>query len=754
MECSPQLINEMRRRGLWLMMVILWSLPLLLVPTEFALGQSEAGQRQRMYEHYQQLRQYIRGGSVEPHWTGVGAQFWFSENKNAVGATIHLVDPARRSHRELFEVEPFREELQRVLDGDVPESGIPFTDLVLNDDDENLVELSVGDRLVELDIESGALREIGAVPEQLPQTIRGEVISPGGNWTARIEGNNVWLKSLRDSSEKALTTDGTEDQPWGVPFEPGLLWSPDGTKLSVVRMDLSSVPRTPIVSYLTDNPEVEWAISWEAGGPFEKADIFIFDVITEKQVRVLDDSIPDLLSRHKYRLGWSLDSSELFFAPIASNWRSLNVMAANAETGEVRTLFQETRETFFHIPAFRPLAMELMSEAKQFVWKSDRDGWHHLYLYDLEGNMIRRLTGGEFEVVEVIGVDEVQGWVYFTAHLDTARPYDSHVARVSLLGGEVEQLTEGRGIHSAVFSPGMEFFLDTYANVNLLPTVELRTVEGEFVETLSVAEIEAPADFIWVEPEEFVVKAADGETNLYGILYKPYDFDPSLRYPVIEIMTGRPNVAINEILRSHSLGGEALAQLGFVVLALDARGTPERGHDFHATIYREVGRYEIPDHVAALNQLFNSRPYLDRSRVGVFGHSWGGYYTIRAILQAPEVYHVAVASAPYDPRGDALIPFLGLPHENPEGYEYASNSGMADQLQGHLLIQHGTADTNSYFKWTMDFVAALAQVGKPVDLMILPDQAHNFGSSASYVEKARVEYLRSHLQNVGTGQGR
>jgi dipeptidyl aminopeptidase/acylaminoacyl peptidase len=298
-----------------------------------------------------------------------------------------------------------------------------------------------------------------------------------------------------------------------------------------------------------------------------------------------------------------------------------------------------------------------------------------------------------------------------------------------------------------VLSPQKDFFTDTYTNVNLLPVVELRTSDGNFVDTLSVADVLGPTGFEWVEPEEFVVKGADGETDLHGVLYKPYDFDAGKRYPVIEIMVGRPTVSVNEILRVHSLGGQALAQLGFIVVALDGRGTPERGHAFHAAVYGATGRYEIPDHVAALNQLFTERSYMDRGLVGVIGHSYGGYFAIRAMLQAPDVYHVGVASAPYDPRGDNVLAFMGLPQQNPQGYEYASNLWMADQLKGKLMIQHGSADANSYLFWTMQFVEALIQAGRPVDLLVLPDDEHAFGPvSRTYAREAAWRYFQEHLQ--------
>jgi dipeptidyl aminopeptidase/acylaminoacyl peptidase len=702
-----------------------------------------------MYQQYQRLEQYVRGGTVEPHWLEDGESFWYVE-QGIEEEPVYLLDPRKRSRRHLFDLASIREHLQRVLREGTLADGLPLRGLIIQPGSEELIELSVGRSRIEVDTRSGQVRVLEESASPAPRPGGQGTMSPDGKWAAWSGDHNVWVRSIVQGDGQPLTMDGTADQPWGAPGDRGsrIVWAPDGSKLAVAKLDLREVPKIPITSHLGLQPEVQWVHLWAANGPFDSSDLFVIEVGTGERVRVDAEPLgehPDMF----YLLGWLPDGSELLYAQVSRDFKTLRVSAVLPETGQVRRLFQE-EQTFFHIPFYRPLTATVLAATSQFLWISARDGSHHLYLYDFAGNLVRRLTDSPIEVIEIIGVDENEGWVYFTAHSDPARPYDTHLCRVSLHGGGIVQLTAGQGIHQAVLSPQEDFFLDTRTNVDLLPVVELRSADGQLVDTVSVAVLGAPDGFKWVEPEEFAVKAADGETDLYGVLYKPYDFDPAKRYPVIEIMVGRPTVSVNQILRTRSLGGQALAQLGFIVVALDGRGTPERGHAFHAEAYGSMGRHEIPDHVAALNGLFEAHSYMDRNRVGVIGHSYGGYYAIRAMLQAPETYHVGVASAPLDPRMDAVIAYMGLPEENPEGYEHASNLPLAGQLKGRLMVQHGSADSSVPLFYTMQLVEAMMKAGKRLDLLILPDEGHGLRpTSAQHRREVARRYLQEHLQPGG-----
>ncbi len=359
-----------------------------------------------------------------------------------------------------------------------------------------------------------------------------------------------------------------------------------------------------------------------------------------------------------------------------------------------------------------------------------------------------RLTRGTWPVKSLVAADETRGWIYFTAQGDRQRPYDTHLYRAGLEREGFEQLTSDPGRHAPVFSPSREFLLDSHSSLDRPPAVDLKRADGTLLLTIARADIEGLKALRWAPPEEFTAKAADGRTDLYGVIYKPFDFDPKRHYPVIEIIYAGPQTT--QVPRTFDGSASALAQLGFIVVLLDARGTPERGKEFQDVVYGNLGRHEIPDHVAVLKQIAKRRPYMDMKRVGVCGRSHGGYFTIRAMLLAPDVYRVGVASAPavevYG-HSSRVEPYLGLPSENPDAYEYASNLRLAGNLEGKLLMIHGTADINAPFSQTMKMADALIRANKPFDLLVLPGVTHfPAGDAERYWDDAVRRYFEKHFK--------
>jgi dipeptidyl aminopeptidase/acylaminoacyl peptidase len=490
----------------------------------------------------------------------------------------------------------------------------------------------------------------------------------------------------------------------------------------------------------------------EAGGTLPREELYVLDVGSRRLVSV---DVGDAADRYLCVLGWMPDGSALFFLRVDRDYKRRDLMAADPESGDTRILFTETAETFVGEPLWissPPLV--ILEDGTHFIWSSERDGWQHHYLYRTDGTFVRQLTAGPFFAGGVLTVDESTGWIYFHC-LVGAPPHNAHVCRVHLEGKGFSVITDPAGDHWPVqFSPSKRFFLNTYSTATRPPVTEVRRSDGVLLQTLTQADISAlEKQLHWQTPEPFAVKAVDGETDLYGVLYKPFDFDSTERYPVIEYIYGGPfGKVVPPAFWQHPLP-LAWAQLGFIVFSVDGRGTPERSKAFQDVTYGNLGRYEIPDHVAALEQVAADRPYMDLDRVGIVGASFGGYLATRALLLAPDVYNVGVAVCPGADlyvNATALEQYMGLPEDNAEGYAYTSNAPLAEHLKGKLLIIHGTSDVNSPISQTMKMVDALIHAGKPVELIVLPNQDHWIlrapGPHGEYARDAIRRYLLEHLK--------
>jgi dipeptidyl aminopeptidase/acylaminoacyl peptidase len=353
-------------------------------------------------------------------------------------------------------------------------------------------------------------------------------------------------------------------------------------------------------------------------------------------------------------------------------------------------------------------------------------------------------------------VDSARRQIYMIASADSVHPYDRHVYRVGLDGKGFKALTSAPGQHDPVFSQSGDFFVDSYSSLTQPQTVELRRTDGTLVKQLGQASTAAYAEIGYKPPEPFRVKADDGTTDLYGVLYRPADFDSTKRYPIVDYIYGGPWLAVHQTTYLPSAGpagamqriSAALAQMGFVVAMIDARGTPGRSKAFQDANYGRIGQIEIRDHVAALRALARTRSYIDTARAGIAGHSWGGYFAINGMLMAPDFFKVGYAGAPGDLTEAASInePNMGLPANNQAGYDAGSNPAHASALRGHLKIMHGTSDPQASLSSTIRMIKALIDANKPFDLLIMPGQPHGpQGPAARYYRYDLRRYLATYL---------
>ncbi len=743
----------------------------------------ELSKREQMYQAYLDLPSLIQGGDLTAHWMADGSRFWYAV-RGADSVGVYLVDPGANTQSAFFDTGRLRQALTESLGHEPPYRGVPFESFTLEDDD-GVVRFTLEGGEFRLDRESYEVTRIPPqsarerarttprrVRESFPETAPDvyELPSPDGQWFLAEKNYNLWLRSTYDGREEPLTTDGTEDDAWEIAG--GRLntvrggaaakWSPNSWKVVTIKSNQEGVPWFPVVHWLKTTEEVEWQRFTKAGQPLPQTSLYIVDISSKRQVKI--DTGQDL-DQYFGIIGWLADGSEVLFLRMNRVFQRLDVMAANPETGESRIVLTETQPTFIKGIAGNPGwgdLFTLLPQSNRFLWISERDGWDHLYLYDLNGNLIRRLTEGAWPVLRVAAVDAANGWVYFTGHAEE-RVYDTHVYRVGLDGKGFERLTHEEGQHAAQFTPSKQFFLDRHSNLTRPPRVDLRAADGTMIRTVAEADISELEAIGWHPPEEFVVKAVDDKTDLWGVMYRPYDFDPTKRYPVVDFLYNGPQTTMVQrkfVSGWPHYGAAALSHLGFIVFSVDGRGTTERGKAFQDVVYKNFGRNEIPDHVATLKQLAAERPYMDLSRVGIYGGSWGGYMTIRAMVLAPDVYAAGVATYPVADLyhwASPIEPYMGLPQVNREEYEYGSSLRLADRIKGRLLLVHGTSDVNAHFGATMKMVEALTRAGKPYDLVVFPEANHGYrGATQRYWHQAIRRHFEEQLEpyrHVATSSG-
>ena len=565
-----------------------------------AAQQSDSARREERFWRFLSFGTMVRGGAVSPHWMADGSSFWYSTG--GPDSTVLLrVDPATNTVVPLVDVGRARRALAGVLGHEPPYRGLP-SDAALAPG-ETSITFSLEGREWVLDLASYAVapRPAAAAAERaryVPRVVAAgkyggdpdlrEILSPDRLWFATDRGHNIWLRATVDGREEQLTTGGTEEFPWSIAVNSEeaespatALWSPDGGRLAVMKEDRRGVHRLPIVHWLKAREEVEWRPYVKAGGPMPLNELYIVDVRSRRAVRVEADAKDHYLMP----AAWRADGSELIYYRFRRDYQVLEIFAANPETGESRLVLRETSPTFIKGIGSEPQWMQLFTplpDGKRFLFHSERDGWGHLYLYDFDGRLLNRVTSGRFPVKEVEAIDIEGGWVYFTANAEP-RVYDTHVYRVRLDGTGFTRLTDAPGMHAPAFSPSKRFFLDTHSSIDRPPAVDLRAADGKLIRTLDRASIDSLVAHGWKPPQPFVVKAADGQTDLHGVMYVPPDFDPSRKYPIIEYIYGGPQLVNTP--RSFLQGGlqQSFAQLGFVVVRSMPGARPNGGRRFRTS---------------------------------------------------------------------------------------------------------------------------------------------------------------------------
>jgi dipeptidyl-peptidase 4 len=601
---------------------------------------------------------------------------------------------------------------------------------------------------------------------------RFDVPSPDGTRTAFVRDWNLWVRDLATGTETAVTTDGvkdfgyaTDNAGWTTTDRAIVAWSPDSKKIATYQQDQRNVGEMYLVDTKVGHPTLTaWKYPLPGDAVVTMIQRVVVDADSGKIVRfqMAPDQhrstlCDDLACRGQWEDSqWSADSTKIAFVSTSRDHRRETLRLANAATGEVHDVFEETVPTFFESGNGR-VNWKYLSASKEVIWFSERDNWGQLYLYDAEsGKPKHQITSGEGNVTQLLRVDEKARALYFAAvGREKGRdPYFRHFYRIGMDGSGLKLLTPEDADHDVSLSPSGKFFVDTYSKPDVPAVAELRDLDGAVVMTVEKADISRLVAAGWKPPTPITVKARDGKTDLYGLMYKPTNLDPAKKYPIINhIYPGPQTGSVGGRAFSPARGdAQALAELGFVVVEIDGMGTPWRSKKFHETYFGDMGDNTLPDQVAGMKELASRYPWIDLERAGIYGHSGGGYATADAMFRYPDFFKVGISeSGNHDNRvyeDDWAEKWIGLLEKKPDGtsnYDTQANQTLAKNLKGKLLLAHGTMDNNVPPNNTLLVVDALIRANKDFDLLMLPNQAHGYGSEGNYMTRRRWDYFVKNL---------
>jgi dipeptidyl-peptidase-4 len=607
-------------------------------------------------------------------------------------------------------------------------------------------------------------------------TARPEVVSPDGTRAAFIRAFNLWVRDIAGGRETQLTTDGvkdfgyaTDNAGWVRSDRPVLVWSPDSRKIATFQQDERTVGEMYLVDTKVGHPTLQ---AWKYPLPGDSTVAMLRRVIIDvdgRRVLPLDmpmDPHRSTLCDHVVCRGtegwvdvqWYPDASRLAFVSTSRDHKHEVLRIADATTGKVRDVLREDVTTQYE-SGNGLVNWRVLPASNEVIWFSQRDDWGQLYLYDLTtGALKSRITSGEGNVDQIRRVDERNRTIYFVGNgKERGRdPYFRHFYRIRMDGSGLTLLTPEDADHEITLPPTGQYFIDTYSRPEVPQVSVARDLDGKRIVTLETADISRLRATGWKPPMPFTVKARDGKTDLYGLLYTPTNLDPKKKYPIINnIYPGPQTGSVGGRSFSPARGdAQSLAELGFVVVQIDGMGTPWRSKSFQDAYYGKMGDNTLPDQVAGMKELARRFPWIDIDRAGIYGHSGGGFAAAGAMFRYPDFFKVGVSQAGnHDNRvyeDDWGERYQGLLVRTPDGsdnYAAEANQLVVQNLKGKLLLAHGTLDDNVPPNNTLLVVDALIKANKDFDLIMFPNRRHGFGSEA-YMVRRRWDYFVKHLLGV------
>ena len=619
-----------------------------------------------------------------------------------------------------------------------------------------------------------------------PKTNRDEFLSPNGNLAAFIDNYNLWIRDLKTNKKTQLTFDGKEDYGyatnnagWIKSEGPVLKWSPKSDKIATFRQDARGVGEMYLTTTNVGHPKLQsWKYALPGDEKIFEIERLIIDLKNNNIVRLNMENDFQRSTTTDHIAGrdgelldtqWNEDGSKLAFISSSRDHKMANLKIANTKTGQVSSVFKETVDTYYE-SGLGSENWKVLFDSDEFIWYSEKDNWGHLYLYDLKTKQLKnRITKGNWLVRKLLHIDENKRELFFTAGgREKGNPYHVYLYKINFDGSGLKCLTPEKGTHIINPSPNWNYFVTTYSTTKNPPTSILKDKNGKTLLQLSISNVDKLQSNGWQEPIEFNVKARDDKTDLYGLLYLPSYYKSDKKYPVLNYIYPGP--------QSGSVGNysfmvarrdfQALAELGFVVVAVDAMGTPGRSKSFHDAYYGNMGDNGLQDNIKTIQQLSKKYTAMDLSKVGIWGHSGGGFASTGALLRYPEFYDVAVSSsgnhdnrnyeADWGEKWHGLMNQIDLSsNDNDSEYDFKktnydsqANQLLVENLKGKLLIAHGMLDDNVPPSNTMLVVEELIKANKDFDLILFPNKRHGYGDMSNYMMRRKWDFFVKHLKGI------
>lgn len=718
----------------------------------------------------------IDRGNVQPNWLP-GDRFWYRV-LTAQGSEFILADPAKGTRVPAFDQQRLATALSAASGKDYTAWMLPFQSFSYSAD-RTSISFRADGKSWNCDLKTYAVSKAISEENSGGQGQRGggfgfgsSATSPDGSKTAFIKDYNLWIRDTKTKQETQLTTDGiknfgyaTDNAGWKSSDRPVLSWSPDSKKIATFKQDQRNVGDMFLATTNVGHPKLS---EWKYPLPGDK-DIPMLQrcVINIDQPKVIFFNIP--MDPHRSTLGdditsggtlndvdWSNDVSELAFVSTSRDHKQEKFRIANTVTGDVREVFEEVVPTQYE-SGQGAINWRYLSKTNEIIWYSERDNWGHLYLYDSKtGQLKNQVTKGDWVVTRMLKVDEKNRVIYFIANgLQPENPYFASFCKIGFDGKNFKVLTPDAGTHNVSFSPSGNYFIDNYSKPDVPNTIVLRDMNGKKIMELEKTDISRLVAAGWKPPVPISVKAHDGKTDIYGLMFLPTKPDPNKKYPVIDYIYPGPqggSIGGNWGFSASRGDNQALAELGFVVVAIEGTGNPDRSKSFHDMYYPDMSTNTLPDQVTGIRQLSARYSYIDTSRVGIWGHSGGGFATAAAMFRYPDFFKVGIAeSGNHDNRNyedDWGERYIGLLTKNPDGtdnYTAQANQTYAKNLKGKLMLAHGMMDNNVPSYNTLLVVEALEKANKDYDLVIFPNSAHGYGQYSSYMMRRRWDYFVKNL---------